>query len=739
MNNSNGISYLKENKRFESEIQNDAFARIEKINHLTTRHLIEMLQNMFDGIDDSFFELANNARTNNEQNTFFEAMREIRIKRKSIENEFQTQLNKAFSTEAVFQDKNSIHAKNAVDFESLSLINKEELEEDVAISSMASKAQSNFQGPILQFQTRISNLYGQTDLNLINAPLNPEDISKAFANACSKLEIDLKERLIVYKQFDRYVLSNLGYVFDEANKYLIKAGILPNFKTEIIKKKHSPRGEQASTPFGSEHTNAQESIQQPGQNILPQLQSLLANIRTHDTKNTNTALSKSASNNHQYIETQDLINLLSAIQQSTVSLTNSAKVIDIHSHLKKEIQQSKTLNKPNPAFKQIDEDLINLVSMLFEFILEDYNLAAPIQVLISRLQIPILKVVIKDNTFFSSNTHPARKLLNTLAKAGIGWSESQNSNQDTLFTKIQETVQTILNDFNGDISLFETLNKNFDDYMIKEEKKSKIVEQRTKESEKGLLKSKQAQKAVDSFLSNLLSDATINLPELIHETLIQGWSRVMFLAYLKDDQEHQWIKTCQITQDLIWCLQPIKSQRDRQHWIAIAPKLLKELKIGLQDVSYHTNNIDSTIIDIRSTLTSTFKRNVFDDELDKSTFKSVNSIATKESLSAVEKQLALNDSALEEYIDLIDNMKIGTWIEFTSLNGKNVRCKLSTILDEADTLIFVNRLGLKSIEKSKDELSNDLYKNKAVILEQGLLIDRAINAMTTSLKQKAKA
>lgn len=726
MSNSNSVTYIRDNQKIEEQLNTEARSRIQKIAQLSSRHLIEMLQNMFDGVDDSFFELANNARTNNEQNTFFEAMREIRIKRKSIESDFEDKIRSLFSADYVLSKKDKTSEDQEIDFDSLSLVNKDDLEEDVAISSMSTKAASNYQGPLLQFQTRVANLFGQTDLNKISPPLNPEDISKSFATCCTKLEINLKERLIVYKQFDRYVLSNIGYVLDEANQYLVKSGVLPNLKSGIVKQ-HTPKGEMASSPL---EPNGRANIQQPA---LPQLQTLLANIRNKSHEE----LDKTSSHTDQhYIETQDLINLLTAIQRTPNTQTSNPKVIDIQSHLKRHLKGSLPTNK-QPTFNQIDEDLINLVSMLFEFILDDYNLASSIQVLISRLQIPILKIIIKDNSFFSTNKHPARKLLNTLAKAGIGWNEAQNTEQDALYQKIHDTVHKILDEPKCDIALFETLNTELEDFMSKEEKKSKIVEQRTRESEKGLLKSKQAQKTVDKFIDTIISDN--NLPDLIYETLTQGWSRVMFLAYLKDEQEHQWLKSCQVAQDLIWCIQPISSQKDRQHWIAIAPKLIKELKRGLQDVSYHTNNLDDTIIQIRTILTTTFKQNTFDDKENKATFQSNRAAIQPESLSAVEKQLVLNDSALDKYLAEIDQIAPGTWFEFKLGHDKKTRCKLSTSLSESDSFIFVNRLGLKSLEKTKGELASDLHKKRVIVLEQGPLIDRAMNAVTSSLKQKASA
>jgi hypothetical protein len=741
MSNTNGISFLRDSTNPQIGLSAEAEARVQKIAHLCSRHLIEMLQNMFDGIDDSFFELANNARTNNEQNLFFEAMREIRIKRKSIENGFQQQIEHQFSIDSVFgkykQTYEQTSAQNTYDFDSLSLVNKDDLEEEVAITSMASKATSNFQGPLLQFNTRIANLFGETDISKLCVPLDPKNLSQAFASACNILEINLKEKLIVFKQFDRYVLSNLGYALDDANRLMIKAGILPELKSSFVKQKHQPKGEAPTTPFIQ--TSSESAIEQ-AENLLPQLQTLLANIRTHHPNHNRNNTSTNHAGSQHYINTDDLVNLLTAIQISAPKPQETdAKVIDIHSHLKSQLQVNPSLKNKELTLKQIDEDLINLVSLLFEFILDDYNLAAPIQVLISRLQIPILKVVIQDNSFFNTNKHPARKLLNALARAGIGWNEHNNSQQDGLFVKIQETVHTILDEFDGDIQLFDRLYRDFEEFMIKEEKKSKIVEQRTKESEKGLLRSKQAQKAVDAFLSRILSETEDTLPDIISDTLKQGWSRVMFLAFLKDDTEHQWLKTCQIAQDLIWCLQPLHSQKDRQHWIVTAPKLLKELKSGLQDVSYHTNSLDETITAIRSSLTHAFKQNTFDEGDQKSTYKSASSIINTQNRSAVERQLAVNGTELEKFANQLDELSMGTWIEFKLENEKKLRCKLSTKLEEADLFIFVNRLGLKCLEKSREQLANDLMKKNAIILEQGLLIDRAMSTIASSLKQQASA
>ncbi|MFO5736581.1 DUF1631 family protein, partial [Klebsiella pneumoniae] len=55
---------------------------------------------------------------------------------------------------------------------------------------------------------------------------------------------------------------------------------------------------------------------------------------------------------------------------------------------------------------QVDDDVINLVSMLFEFILDDRTLPDSLKALIGRMQIPMLKVALLDKTFFRRGSRP---------------------------------------------------------------------------------------------------------------------------------------------------------------------------------------------------------------------------------------------------------------------------------------------------------------------------------------------
>ena len=741
MNKQSGIHYLREHR--EAGSNRPVPAEVTRIRDTVVAGLGDLLQGAFDAVDDSLFELANNARSNNEQNRYFEAMREIRIKRKGVERHFQNTVAQYFAAPphtGALQEETLGDQSNP---ETLALVGNDDLEEQVALNAMITKAKAHFQGPLLQLQTRFGQVYPEaTDESPVN-PMAPEHLCSAFTEAIQALEIQIRERLILLKQFDRYVVSNLGMLLDEANRILIQAGIIPNFRF------HGKAGHQHEThetqASGSEKpksdktgTETTESIRESAGSsaVFEQIHQMLALQRA------NAGIPpRAADPSIRVIGDSELTNLLNALTLSDNHWRDQANLSDgeplnvdlrklIHKLLQEEADHG---DGRQPALNEVDEDLINLVSMLFEFILDDYNLSAPVQVLISRLQIPILKVVIRDKSFFSRATHPARRLLNSLARAGIGWSNSDEKSKDKLYGQIHNIVQRILNEFDGDVTLFEQLNQEFEEFLERENRKASLVEQRTRESERGRIKSQAAQETVDNLLKEKVS--RYKMPQPIHDILMNGWSRVLFLAYLRDDVEHRWNSTVKVVDDLIWCLHPHQEDNERDEWVRVVPSLLKSLRSGLEEVSYNSSKLDEMMAQLKHELAEAFRTNAVIEPREDSEVPPTDD-PENQPQKTVGKQNELEDAAVSEYVVQIDGLQIGSWVEFRLVNGANFRCKLSAIIEEADCFVFVNRMGLKVIEKTRIELAHEMRRGRLTLLEQGALIDRALDAVVGTLRSK---
>ncbi|WP_336367140.1 DUF1631 domain-containing protein [Marinobacter sp. C2H3] len=724
MNKQSGIHYLHGHKDAANSLP--VPAEVTRIRDTVVAGLSDLLQGAFDAVDDSLFELANNARSNNEQNRYFEAMREIRIKRKGVERQFQTEVARLFAQPPVpGQPREEVAGGNP---DTLSLVGNDDLEEQVALNAMITKARAHFQGPLIQLQARFSQVYpGASDEAPVN-PLAPDALCRAFTDAIQTLEIQIRERLILLKQFDRYVVSNLGMLLDEANRILIQAGVIPNFRYHG---KASASRESSSSTSATGAQTAQASATDAdsrGDNsaIFEQIHQLLARQRA------NAGLPpRQADPALQVIGDRELLSLLANLPAPAPAAGNLSDgeplVVDLSALVQQVLAQAPAPKGKTPALREVDEDLINLVSMLFEFILDDYNLSPPVQVLISRLQIPILKVVIKDRSFFSKSAHPARKLLNNLARAGIGWSKSDDQARDKLYARIHGIVQRILEEFDGDVSLFETLNEEFEQYLARETRKASLVEQRTRESERGRIKSQKAQETVDRLLREKL--ARHPLPEPVRDILLNGWSRVLFLAYLRDDVEHRWQEATRVVDDLIWCLHPHQEDDERDQWVRVVPGLLKTLRAGLEEVSYNAAKLDDMMGEVKHELAEAFRARPNQE---------VPAQPASADASPSEPALAREpeDAAVAEYIAQIDTLEIGDWVEFRLVNGASFRCKLSAVIEEADCFVFVNRMGLKVIEKTRLELAHEMRRGRLTLLEQGALIDRALDAVVGSLRTK---
>ena len=740
MKKGSGVSYLSEHPDARAVTSTDKLRAAIKDQSISL--ILEDLRKMFDGIDDSFFELANHANTNNEQNRLFEAMREIRIKRKGIESHIENSITEAFDHPKEVTTKKPCSPD--IESEELCLIQNDTLENELAVDSMIAKAKADFSSSLMHFQERYSALMDCGEGSKRYNPLDPALLCKSFGKVCSELEIDIEEKLVVFKQFDQCVVEKIVKPLEKGNQVLAEAGYLPKLKYTAYKNESNSKPKEDLITADTLNQEQQEN-HPTKEDIFAEAQELLASLRTPppadqkaDPNTQNLLPQPPLQSSLGYagppieIEAPELVSMLSGIQQSMHTDDLAAEpvtAVDLRSSIQNLLDEKAEKTERPTKIDQIDEDLINLVSMLFEFILDDYNLAAPVQVLLSRLQIPVLKVAIKDKSFFSKPSNPARKLLDALAKASISWGDASGKTKDKLYSKIHSIVREILDDEDCTLAFYEALYTDFNKYLEREERKAKLIEQRTKEAELGRIESQKAKLVVDRILYETISATAV--PQVALDILKDGWSRLMFLVYLKEGRGHHFSQCVKIADEVVWCLQPHTEKEARQRWVQIAPKLLKSLKIGLKEISYNSGHIDELLLTLKKELTLAFKQQTITEPTDKETLEDLKAAIDQ----AKPKDMVTDDDSLNEYLAQIDKLQGGEWVEFMMINGSRFRCKFSACIDEDNLLIFVNRMGIKVIEKNRAELADDLRKGQVIILQSGKLMNRAIDSMMHNLKK----
>ena len=116
------------------------------------------------------------------------------------------------------------------------------------------------------------------------------------------------------------------------------------------------------------------------------------------------------------VDTDELMSVLSRLQEATgLDVDTSA----LRRRLNDELRQGG--GGRDRALGRMDEDTLDLVFLLFEHVLRGNDIPEALKSLIGRLQVPFLKVALQDKSVFDDKHHPARRLLNHLAEAAMGW------------------------------------------------------------------------------------------------------------------------------------------------------------------------------------------------------------------------------------------------------------------------------------------------------------------------------
>ncbi|UTF59663.1 DUF1631 domain-containing protein [Gilvimarinus sp. DA14] len=725
-------------------------APMHQLREKSRMQLQVMLRDLFDKADDALFELADKATNNHEQNLFFDSMRQVRLRRKETEAEFFRRIDIGFArllSPESFADRVE---EPEVSLDNMALVENDELEEMVASETMVNRASEQFAEKLQHLTLRMDQLV-PAKVYLKNNPVGPEVICQGFVAAAGAIEIDVKARLVLFKLFDRQVMSQLGEVYELLNQQLIDANILPSMRgtPKVQREQH-----RKPAPGAADSDAAQAGygeMDEGSEQVLLQLRELLQGQRGG--AQGSGAPAPAAAGQGSGLSSQDVLSLLSMAQQRTVERGQPlASASEVKSLLSGLLAQS---GAPNKDINQVDEDVINLVSMMFEFILEDRSLAAPMKALLARLQIPMIKVAIADKSFFGKGGHPARRLLNEMATAALGWQDTGEENRvkDALYRKVDETVGRVLADYSKDVSIFEVLLLEFRAFQEKEKRRAKILEQRTIDAEDGKAKSQRARAEVDAALAEIT--AGVEVPHAAAQLLAAAWSNAMFITCLKEGADSEAFEAqLNTARDLVWSTTATMDTENRQKLLKLVPGLLARLRKGLEDIAFNPYQMGQMFKALEKLHLDILRGKVEVSPPPQQT-------ATEENAPAAESQMEPSDNLVpeptlaeqahadamvelvpesEDFLDtqhlaLVSNLTQGSWFEMTTDSGDKCRCRLAAIIKPTGKYIFVNRTGMKVAEQTREGLACALRDGKMQLLDDGMLFDRALESVIGSLRQ----
>ena len=494
-----------------------------------TKSLVEGFRQLFESSSQVLLEFADAAENNRLQRLFFDAQREVYLKEESMVGEFERGLRENLSSFS-----GSPAGNTTLGADTLSLVEVEDYERSLALETIAKRTISKQSNELHALTQRLSALLGGRPLPVDQIPANPMQIIRVFDPASRKLDVEKEVRLVFYTLFDRYVMSRLGELYTKLNGHLVDMGILPNIKFDYQRfgPGASAQGDAAgvtdeppatdSQPGSADQTDAPMQRLRPATptsaETLSAISSLLMEKRQRQAASepplrTSVPITPTAANVGEAIadirvlqEAPHPIPIPSGPAGSRVSV-DPALLMKVKHALEKQRQIIKNLVGKDKLDRN-EEDVIDIVGMLFEAMLNEKLLPNSVKTLLSHLHTRYLKIAVQSPDFLDNTSHPARKLFERMLDAGIRWVREDNLRAG-IYPQLQKIVTDILK--------HETLDEAFFLQQITElaraekklEHQSTAAEDRTLETERGRARLDQAKAIVKKTVSDISADAEI--------------------------------------------------------------------------------------------------------------------------------------------------------------------------------------------------------------------------------------
>ncbi|NHO85315.1 DUF1631 domain-containing protein [Pseudoteredinibacter isoporae] len=786
------------------------------------------MEDCLSSLDEQLLEFATDAPTDAEQMQYFDVQRDFRKRGDSIKQLFGECLAGCFIKFANGQlDTQTGEEKYSRDM--LSLVDNEDLEETIAISSINHAATDSYGESLWLVAMRLGQFRGGSELPPEKNPVSPVQFCESLRQTLQVIKCDTKIKILCYRTFSKIFIPVLDDIYQELNEYLSAEGVLSELSYssamaagagvsggaagEVVEEPEEFFEEALSEGAPEAMASGPAGVADPGGVRLPRAgaghvpqggapapdpnmpspqyqQSLVNAIRvlqnhlaTDSYRNSTTPVSSSMGMGaNPAPSTNTLVvdegysaswktpaapssqgfapakagaavfsgpQLLQALQNLQVGInagegelirseTLQADSGQLQIQSVAEVSQqlsSQLLDASEEDGQAVDVDdmqIIDLVGMLFDYMLSDDNLPNAIKALLSYLHTPFLKIAFIDPDFFEQTDHPARLLLNSLAEAGTRWVSNDGTAQYDIYPRIKAVVSRVLEEFQNDVRLFAELLLEFSSYTKKIARRQDLIERRAMEKVQGEEKLREVKLQVNDQISKRIQNT--ELPSAVLLLLLQPWSDYLVFVLLRFGKDSdQWKSALDVVDDVIWSVQPKEKDKDKARQMEMHESLYETLSKGFDTIAYDQGKA-TKLLDALYTLQKMALQSQplqFAPEPMRSKLETM----------AAEKAGAQpsDENVSEEELRMVDSLKMiefGTWFEFSDGKRLKVAWYNSTTLH----YMLVDQLGKKVDLKTGLELARAMLSGEAKVISGATkpFFERALENIFQSLNAKAE-
>ena len=375
--------------------------------------------------------------------------------------------------------------------------------------------------------------------------------------------------------------------------------------------------------------------------------------------------------------------------------------------------------------KQLDDEdcsTIDLVGMIFDYMLKDENLPDSVKAILSYLHVPYIKVALIDPEMFAKSEHPARRLLDELSEAGALWLNKEGHGQFRVFDEIKRVVDQILSDFNIGVELFDQLLSEFDEFTRKVKRR---VEQLEKLSAQKAEADQNLQK-VKAYVHKQIKTRVKaeQLPAPLVAMLLYPWFDYLTSIMLRyGEKSEEWGQGLQVIDTLLWSIKPKTTEHEIHRLDNVREFLSKQIEKGFDTIGFDpTKGQDLlqqiTVLQDSAASLESSKEVVELSEADQQEIDRMqNETTVREQITLAPKESEMTE-AEREIVDKLRLIEFGTWFEFQKEDNPDESQKLKVAWYNTENLsyLMVNAAGKQVSVLTALDLARQMIGQSARII-----------------------
>ncbi|MCG6939844.1 MAG: DUF1631 domain-containing protein [Thiohalocapsa sp.] len=691
---------------------------------------------MLDQANSALLDFAERAESNTVQGRFFEAISHLNHHRGGMKRCFLEYVVQGFEQfgHAPPPPETSLDAAPE-----LSLIAPDEMEESVACENIIIKANANCFPELYALSQRLAIINDGNRINDYEIVGGPYQLVHALRASLRPVEVDVKVKIVLYALFDKVLVRDMLSVYHRMNQTLKEDGILPHIKPVSVKKARE-REIRERAAQEERRAAAPETEQGPdclGNELFDNILDLMS--RRHG--GSPTGGGKSPLSRAEVASAFDKL----PQQRPAATASRGGTEMQVDERFVGRVKQALESEREQvldaldrDKLSPVDADLIDLIGLLFEYMLNDPVLPNSAKALISHLHTPYLKLALIDRRLLVNSDHPARRLLDEMVEAGSLWMEETHPNRG-IYPHIQRVVDRVLQEFSDDVSLFDELLEYFDGAVAEQRKRTDTMERRTTEAARGRERLQLARQRAAKEIQALTHGRTVPPPLLAF--LRQTWLDLLAFILLRNDageDSEDWSDALDVAQQLTGLFDPKLDEAALESRLQGLPGLRARIRNAVRSLGSHNHAAMERLNTLLDDPREWRERAEREDGSQEVSADNATPASYMRAIVDDSDEADLDDEE-RAMIERLRKTKFGTWFELKGDDGgPSKRVKLSWMSLLTSTCMFVDRAGMQAEVKTLRELAREMLSGQARVIpkQQHPFIERALVSIRKALSQE---